>query len=521
MLSTSFAEHRDNVLVENTVPAQEARVNAAPQVPSVLEPTFIRLPEGSASETELSGAEEHRDNVLVDNAVPVQEARANEARQAALPQAPSAAQTPTINSVTGVAAEVLSQVPCTSHRDVRRKTKELKAKLRKQRDLNRRLQARLQRQRQALTLGEVVRSVRSHVSPAVAALVEAQLRMNNVSRFGRRWSSQNKSFALGLYFHSPKGYRYCRRLLRLPSVRSLQLWLKRVPLRVGFFPQIFDLIKRRAATFSMSDRACCIVFDEMHIKRELSYNPSHDRFEGLEEYDGVQGNNLCNKALVFMAKGAQEKNSEVTLNENHVEKVGLLEDILTRGILKSSLMAVDALELGQHQESLVDQEIDLFGEGEVQNTVIGSPRDDGKYYAGSDRWVDKESWDLLMKAPTDSMFCRSAAMLYWSPEQLRNGSPLWEMADPDRNDVEGDSVNESDRTRELMLEMKLRLELEKMRSSRASSEEPENRNQPIGIGRCLMVMLRDRGEFVTTQDLSKMQSKAKLTMRRDRGPVES
>ncbi|KAL1473772.1 hypothetical protein MTO96_038483 [Rhipicephalus appendiculatus] len=211
---SSLAEHRDNVLVENTVPAQEARVNAAPQVPSVLEATFIRLPEGSASETELSGAEgcsatrdhcdhtyarpshgclappqevlEHRDNVLVDNAVPVQEARANEARQAALPQAPSAAQTPTINSVTGVAAEVLSQVPCTSHRDVRRKTKELKAKLREQRDLNRRLQARLQRQRQALTLGEVVRSVRSHVSPAVAALVEAQLRMNNEVGFGGR-----------------------------------------------------------------------------------------------------------------------------------------------------------------------------------------------------------------------------------------------------------------------------------------------------------------------------------------------
>ncbi|KAH9364667.1 hypothetical protein HPB48_011659 [Haemaphysalis longicornis] len=41
----------------------------------------------------------------------------------------------------------------------------------------------------------------------------------------------------------------------------------------------------------------------MHIKKELSYNPSHDRFEGLEEYDGVQGNILCNKALVFMAKG--------------------------------------------------------------------------------------------------------------------------------------------------------------------------------------------------------------------------
>ncbi|KAL1477056.1 hypothetical protein MTO96_036061 [Rhipicephalus appendiculatus] len=60
------------------------------------------------------------------------------------------------------------------------------------------------------------------------------------------------------------------------------------------------------------------------------------------------------------------------------------------------------------------------------------------------------------------------------------------MADPDRNMMGGDSVSESDRTRELMLEieaLKLKLELEKMRSSRASSEEPENRNQHTGIGR--------------------------------------
>ncbi|KAL1472961.1 hypothetical protein MTO96_039040 [Rhipicephalus appendiculatus] len=166
ILSASFTQHRDNVLVENAVPAQEPRVNTAARVPLVLETTFIRLPEGSASETEFSRTE----------------------------------------------------VPYTSHHDVRRKTKEVKVKLWKQRDLNRRLQANLQRQRQALKLREVVRSVRSHVSPAVAALVEAQLRMKDVSRFGCRWSSKNKSFALVLYFHCPKGYRYCRRLLRRPSV---------------------------------------------------------------------------------------------------------------------------------------------------------------------------------------------------------------------------------------------------------------------------------------------------------------
>ncbi|KAH6920171.1 hypothetical protein HPB50_028841 [Hyalomma asiaticum] len=58
------------------------------------------------------------------------------------------------------------------------------------------------------------------------------------------------------------------------------------------------------------------------------------------------------------------------------------------------------------------------------------------------------------------------------------------MADSDRNAMEGDSGNESDRTCELMLEieaLKLKLELEKMRSSRASSEEPEMRNRHTGI----------------------------------------
>ncbi|KAH6945341.1 hypothetical protein HPB50_007905 [Hyalomma asiaticum] len=58
------------------------------------------------------------------------------------------------------------------------------------------------------------------------------------------------------------------------------------------------------------------------------------------------------------------------------------------------------------------------------------------------------------------------------------------MAGSDRNAMDGGSVNESDRTRELTLEieaLKLKLELEKMRSSRASSEEPEMRNRHTGI----------------------------------------
>ncbi|XP_077551721.1 uncharacterized protein LOC144165812 isoform X2 [Haemaphysalis longicornis] len=56
------------------------------------------------------------------------------------------------------------------------------------------------------------------------------------------------------------------------------------------------------------------------------------------------------------------------------------------------------------------------------NVVIGSSRDDGKVYAGSGVWMERETWGSLLRAPTDSMFCRFAASSYWTPAQLRNRS---------------------------------------------------------------------------------------------------
>ncbi|SCV66679.1 hypothetical protein ANAPC5_01512 [Anaplasma phagocytophilum] len=107
---------------------------------------------------------------------------------------------------------------CATSTEGKGKMDVLRAKLRHLRKHNKRLQQRPQRRRQMLTVTEIVESVRSIVYPTIAALVKAQLKMSHASRFGRWWCSQNKAFALGLYFHSPKGYRYCRQLLRLPSV---------------------------------------------------------------------------------------------------------------------------------------------------------------------------------------------------------------------------------------------------------------------------------------------------------------
>ncbi|KAH7949490.1 hypothetical protein HPB49_011307 [Dermacentor silvarum] len=142
--SPSVGAPRGYMQLEEAVPAQDGSGNAAPQVPSVLEPTSYRLAEGSASVKEFSRVEEQDDYMQLEGAVPAQEASGD-----AAPQVPSVPQTSRKCSVTGTAAEAFRKSPCTSESEARRKTKELKKKLRKQRDFNQRLQRRLQRKRQA------------------------------------------------------------------------------------------------------------------------------------------------------------------------------------------------------------------------------------------------------------------------------------------------------------------------------------------------------------------------------------
>ncbi|XP_049511413.1 uncharacterized protein LOC125939923 [Dermacentor silvarum] len=54
--------------------------------------------------------------------------------------------------------------------------------------------------------------------------------------------------------------------------------------------------------------------------------------------------------------------------------------------------------------------------------VIGSRRDDGKVYAGCGSWINEKAWGCLFSASTDSVFCRSAATVFWTPEQLKTRS---------------------------------------------------------------------------------------------------
>ncbi|XP_072141931.1 uncharacterized protein [Dermacentor andersoni] len=78
-------------------------------------------------------------------------------------------------------------------------------------------------------------------------------------------------------------------------------------------------------------------------------------------------------------------------------------------------------------------DIDLFAEEEAVDVVIGSSRDDGKMYAGSGKWIDKAAWGTLFRASGDSMFCRMASTIYWTPDELRNRSVTGTLSNKSRS----------------------------------------------------------------------------------------
>ncbi|KAL1421601.1 hypothetical protein MTO96_022972 [Rhipicephalus appendiculatus] len=50
---------------------------------------------------------------------------------------------------------------------------------------------------------------------------------------------------------------------------------------------------------------------------------------------------------------------------------------------------------------------------------IGSAGENGKIYAGNGFWIDKQDWCKLFGTRTDARFCKFAASLFWTTEELR------------------------------------------------------------------------------------------------------
>ncbi|KAL1489478.1 hypothetical protein ABEB36_014366 [Hypothenemus hampei] len=149
----------------------------------------------------------------------------------------------------------------------------------------------------------VVRNLFAGMSQTTSDFLISQLRCAKRSPRGRRWTVEEKAMALALYKRSPSAYNFLRKLVALPSKRTILALLEKVPFETGINEHIFHHINDCIST--EKDRFVALLFDEIDIKENLQYDKKKGRIYGFEDY----GFNVksrpkhANKALVFMVCG--------------------------------------------------------------------------------------------------------------------------------------------------------------------------------------------------------------------------
>lgn len=130
-----------------------------------------------------------------------------------------------------------------------------------------------------------------------------QLRLARKNKMARRFSLDDKLFALALMKQSPKGYKLLENIFALPTKRTLARLSSKIIFECGINKNTFDHIKENVKHWGRKERLCSLVFDEVALTPRLVYNESKDEIEGFEEIAGERRQKFADHALVFMIRG--------------------------------------------------------------------------------------------------------------------------------------------------------------------------------------------------------------------------
>lgn len=140
---------------------------------------------------------------------------------------------------------------------------------------------------------------------------EMQLKNAGKHKNAYRFTSEQKSFCLGIYKQSPKTYRNSlRRYFVLPSKRTLGRHSARLMFECGINGKFFGFLETTVRSMVEIDKNCILVWDEMALKPHLDYSESRDIIDGFVEMISMRRPNFATHALVFMVRGINRSYKE-------------------------------------------------------------------------------------------------------------------------------------------------------------------------------------------------------------------
>lgn len=139
--------------------------------------------------------------------------------------------------------------------------------------------------------------------------IESQMQMQPQNSRGRRFTVDDKVFALFLYKQSGKAYSTLSKIFALPSRKSIIDLLKKVPFETGINKRIFEHLKGSVKKLKNKlVRFCTVIFDEVFIFASLQFNESVRKVIGFEDLGQCDCSpKFADKELVFIVRGIRKK----------------------------------------------------------------------------------------------------------------------------------------------------------------------------------------------------------------------
>lgn len=119
------------------------------------------------------------------------------------------------------------------------------------------------------------------------------------------WKPKEKILAQNLHFKSPATYKFLRNYLKmnLPSISSIYRWSPIKKLKPGLNSNLTENLKNIIKEWDNEKRECILIFDEIAIKRELSYDSTNDEIVGFKDMGLTRSKELGKNICVFMVRG--------------------------------------------------------------------------------------------------------------------------------------------------------------------------------------------------------------------------
>ena len=154
----------------------------------------------------------------------------------------------------------------------------------------------------------IIKNASKYLKGTPLEIFKTQMKLANIAKKGRRYSNLQRSFCMGLYFQSPRAYRFMSKVFTLPTARMIRYWLMKIYMEVGWNNSVFSFLKEKASSLRREDKLCGVTFDAISIKSGIYYDKKYDKFVGFEDCGQYhKGDKPAQYAMVFMAKGLCRK----------------------------------------------------------------------------------------------------------------------------------------------------------------------------------------------------------------------